>query len=461
MSASATSRRPSLSVCMIVRNEAAMLRDCLASTQGVRDELIAVDTGSTDDTAGILAQAGARVVARGWRDDFADARNASIETATGDWILWIDADERLRPAEHERLRQLIGRGGADAFNVSIHSPTATGGHVSRAHRLFRNRRGVRFTGRIHEQVSSSLAETGARVEAADLHIDHLGYALPPDQMRIKNERNLRLLTIARNEDPRDAYVRFTRAQILMITGNASDAEGELNAALGLVSGEPMRAPLPPDIRAAAWNNLAQCALGRGATDEALRCARESLRIAPGQVTGHLMIYRASQAQGRDREALESLYQAARAVDAPARFGDSAIEVAVDRGDLYRAIGHCCVRLGRWVEGKNAFERAGAHGPHRPAALAGLARCEMETGRFQRALECAHAALGLSPDDEAIMELHAVLLIKLGRFDRAAGQLTDLARRRPADQIVRRRLAGVLVKAGRMQEAELLLSGMSA
>jgi tetratricopeptide (TPR) repeat protein len=446
---------------MIVRNEAAMLPDCLKSTESVRSELIAVDTGSTDSTPEILARAGARVLHRQWRDDFADARNASIETATGDWVLWIDADERLRPADALKLPTLITEGHAHAYNVAILSPTGAGGHVSRAHRLFRNRRGIRFTGRIHEQISSSLAQTDSRVENADLYIDHLGYALPPEQMRLKNLRNLRLLTLARSADPRDSYIRFTLAQMLMITGDNPGAELELNAALGLLSAEPMRHPLPDDIRAAAWNNLAQCALARNDLATATRCARESLRIAPRQVTAHLMLYRVANAGERHKDALESLYHAARALDAPPREGGVAIEIAVDRGELQRAIGHCCVRLGRWVEGKAAFERAVACAAGRPAALTGLARCEMETGRFDRALDCAQAALALAPEDESTMELATVLLLKLGRFEAAALRLAELARRRPQDVLVRRRLAGVLVKAGRLQEAEGLLTLLRA
>ena len=138
-----------LSLCMIVRDEADMLPGCLDSVSGVVDEMIIVDTGSTDSTPTIAADRGARVLRHDWQEHFAEARNASLDAAGGDWILWLDADERLRRNEHDRLRRLIAEARADAFLVPIMSPHPTGSHVTRAHRLFRNRKGIRFSGRIH------------------------------------------------------------------------------------------------------------------------------------------------------------------------------------------------------------------------------------------------------------------------------------------------------------------------
>ena len=99
-------KQPRLSLCMIVRDEEAMLPDFLAAVDGLWDEFIAVDTGSRDGSAAILAGAGATVVPFTWCDDFAAARNASLEQASGDWILFLDADERVSPALARQIRQL-------------------------------------------------------------------------------------------------------------------------------------------------------------------------------------------------------------------------------------------------------------------------------------------------------------------------------------------------------------------
>ncbi|RLB04217.1 MAG: glycosyltransferase, partial [Deltaproteobacteria bacterium] len=88
---------PRLSVCMIVKNEEKMLPKCLESIREVADEIIIVDTGSTDNTVAIAESFGAKVYFHPWEKDFSKHRNQSLSYATGDWILQIDADETLEP----------------------------------------------------------------------------------------------------------------------------------------------------------------------------------------------------------------------------------------------------------------------------------------------------------------------------------------------------------------------------
>jgi len=89
-------RKPvTLSICMMVKNEADNLRRCLPSLKGIADELIVIDTGSTDDTMKIAESAGAKVFEHPWENDFSKHRNQSVSYATGDWVFIIDADEEL------------------------------------------------------------------------------------------------------------------------------------------------------------------------------------------------------------------------------------------------------------------------------------------------------------------------------------------------------------------------------
>ena len=83
---------PSVSACMIVKNEADNLDRCLRSLKGAVDDIIVVDTGSTDETVSIAKRHHAQVLTFTWCDDFAAARNESIRHATSDWVLWLDAD---------------------------------------------------------------------------------------------------------------------------------------------------------------------------------------------------------------------------------------------------------------------------------------------------------------------------------------------------------------------------------
>lgn len=96
-----------LSLSMIVRDEADRIEACLASVRGLANEMVVVDTGSTDDTVQRAEAAGARVEHMPWPGDFAPARNAALEHVRGDWVLVLDADEQLVPEAIPALQELM------------------------------------------------------------------------------------------------------------------------------------------------------------------------------------------------------------------------------------------------------------------------------------------------------------------------------------------------------------------
>ena len=158
--------RPTLAVCMIARNEGTRLPIAIASIRNIADQVIVVDTGSTDDTIEQARSLGAQVVEYTWQDDFADARNRSLAEADSDWILCLDADERLTPESESKLLQALS-GKAGAYMVRIESrvdSTAGKIFVNFFPRLFRNVQGARFEGKVHEQVTPSLERLGVSIE---------------------------------------------------------------------------------------------------------------------------------------------------------------------------------------------------------------------------------------------------------------------------------------------------------
>src|SRR3954468_23378471 len=98
---------PRVSLCMIVRNEEKNLRPCLEPVASLFGEIVVVDTGSTDGTRTVATDLGVRLFDFGWRDDFAAARNQSLAHATGDWVFWLDADDRIDADNLRRLRDLF------------------------------------------------------------------------------------------------------------------------------------------------------------------------------------------------------------------------------------------------------------------------------------------------------------------------------------------------------------------
>ncbi|MEI7742751.1 MAG: glycosyltransferase [Chloroflexota bacterium] len=212
-SAAVGRRMPTISLCMIARDEERVLGECLRSVRPWVDEIVLVDTGSTDRTVEIAREHGAKVHHFPWIDDFAAARNASIEHATGEWILWMDADDTIPEECGKRLHDVVFQTEerTTGFILQVHFPAAPGDpamtvvdHV----KLFRNLPELRFTGRIHEQILGSINRMGGRVERTDLHVVHSGYDHSPEGQKTKRERDLRILALEQREHPDDPFVWF-------------------------------------------------------------------------------------------------------------------------------------------------------------------------------------------------------------------------------------------------------------
>ncbi len=178
---------------MIVKNEAALLGQCLAGVRDVADEIVVVDTGSVDATKEIARQYRAKVIETVWRDDFAAARNISLEHATGVWILWLDADDVVPATSLPLLRALKQRPPDKVYGFIVRNerPGNTGTEFTQA-RMFPNRRGLRFERRIHEQIMPSALRIGLPLEQCGVVVEHHGYA-DPETLKRKAGRNVRLL----------------------------------------------------------------------------------------------------------------------------------------------------------------------------------------------------------------------------------------------------------------------------
>jgi tetratricopeptide (TPR) repeat protein len=199
-----------LSLCMIVRDEAAMLPDFLASVDGLWDELIAVDTGSTDETRTLLEAAGARVLERPWNHDFAVTRNASLEPATGRWILSLDADERLTPELRQQIAAVLDDPTAGAATIRMRNWLPHGEvRESDLLRLWRRDPQIHYKHRIHEEigtaVTDSLQRTGLRLVNLIGCCEHLGYVREVAESRAKKDRDRALLQACIDDDPHDWY----------------------------------------------------------------------------------------------------------------------------------------------------------------------------------------------------------------------------------------------------------------
>ena len=243
--------KPRLTVCLIVKNEEQFLPQCLKSIRGLAAQVVVVDTGSTDRTVEIAREFGAEIHAFAWCDDFAAARNAALEHATGDWVLALDADEELPPDQHARLRADLQGRTVMACRLPLTNAGLEHEGCSYVPRLFRNMPGACYHGRVHEQVFGSLlanAEAwGLNTALGTAQLLHHGYAKDLVFSRDKIARNLKLLRAALAEDPADSNLLMNLGLELVRSGDLAGGIEQYREAFAFMSAQPPE-KLVPELR---------------------------------------------------------------------------------------------------------------------------------------------------------------------------------------------------------------------
>ena len=249
---------PQISLCMIVKNEARFIKSCLQSAHSIADQLVVVDTGSTDSTPELARTEGAEVYHHPWRDSFSEARNHSLDYARGQWILILDGDETLDPETVEIIRQLdLSEEGPDAYQFEIINFTTDraiqeeSGVISQV-RLFRNHPHHRYGGRVHNQIHNTETEELLEGQPIPVKVLHYGYTPAVWAHQNKDER-IALHERAVAEHPDDLFVRYNYGNHLKILGRHHEALTQFIRAIppievtGIVevfdSSQPLRAEL--------------------------------------------------------------------------------------------------------------------------------------------------------------------------------------------------------------------------
>ncbi|WP_010268045.1 glycosyltransferase family 2 protein [Paenibacillus senegalensis] len=225
-----------LSLCMIVRNEERHIRRCLESMGNVADEIVVVDTGSTDRTVEICQSFGAEVHVFPWNDSFADARNYGLERAAGEWIIYLDADEELETGDRPKLKDAIISQEADLLAVRIlnysgKTPDLNDAYFIEQYRIFRKGLGLQFKQDIHEMLN--VEETRQRLTAASLPITihHYGYLEQAAELKRKHMRNLRILEKEMAKPEHSPWIEYHAASEYYRIGKYETALRYVNQAI--------------------------------------------------------------------------------------------------------------------------------------------------------------------------------------------------------------------------------------
>jgi glycosyltransferase involved in cell wall biosynthesis len=214
---------PSVSLCMIVKNEEENLAACLDSISDFASEIIVTDTGSTDRTIEIARLHGAKVKHFAWIDDFAAARNESIKEAIGEWIFWMDADDRIAPQELDKLKQAVASGTADAYMTRVSSKEQESQTMTEHLRLFRNHQELAFERPLHETVLPGAIRQGLTIARTNIVIEHVGYEIDTEALKSKARRNLKIIQNCLAKDPEDLHWQYHLGVCYAILGDYQQA----------------------------------------------------------------------------------------------------------------------------------------------------------------------------------------------------------------------------------------------
>jgi tetratricopeptide (TPR) repeat protein len=416
----------SISLCMIVRDEEDRVGRCISSVADVVDEIIIVDTGSTDGTPAIVESLGARVVGYVWDDDFAAARNAGLDLATGNWILVLDADEEVSRDDHAELRRMAAAGDETAYRFitrnygnepgvggwvpcvgdDVHARGFSGWHPSVKVRMFPNRKEIRFRGRVHELVRDSLDALGMARVISEVAIHHYGRG----PAGLGHDKQLRYLELGRQkvvDNPDDAKPRFELGNLLAEMGRTDESSVQYECALKLAPGSP------PVLAA-----LGSIRYRQGRYGNAAQFYRDSLDRDPDQPETRRNLATALITGGEWAEARDELAELAEKHGGmhDVRFLQGL--VAKELGDLRQAVELLANELEAWPGNRRAAEM--------------LADLAADPELVDHISEIVGNLLDKNPHEPSLQSLCGEALYHMGEVDEAVGLLSAAVETDPAN-----------------------------
>jgi tetratricopeptide (TPR) repeat protein len=414
-------RAPRVSLCMIAKNEQRFLGECLARAKDAVDEIVLVDTGSTDETVAIAESFGARVLRAPWQDDFSSPRNVGLQAATGDWILVLDADEFLQPGACERIRAAVQDPNVLGYHmhfVNVYGDGKTLGVMMV--RLFRNLPGIHYQNVIHEQVTPSLQRIGQplglTLASAEIEVEHHGYSDAVMNERGKNERNERLFKKQLEATPDDVYCLYKYGDFLRrVPGRGADARALLDRCLDrILAGSPS---LPRELPYAS-EVASLCALEAARAGDTTR-AREALEVALRRFVPtpnlHYMSASLALADGRAEEAIHH-YRRCLA------YRGQVLVVPIQEGITGHVslvgIAQAWLLRGRHDRAKALLEQAIALEPAYEVAHLALSKLLLLAGDVGGAMTTLTQFLAAHPESPGACQQLALILQRIGQKDAA-------------------------------------------
>jgi tetratricopeptide (TPR) repeat protein len=408
-------KKPMLSLCMIVKNEEAMLPRCLASVKDWVDEIVVVDTGSTDRTVEIAQTHGARVYHHPWEGDFSKHQNQSVDYASGSWVLQMDGDEELQEGSGPVIRRGIEDPRADAFYLTVLSFFNRGVSVSRESkiRLFRKSPRIRYENIVHKQLRGY--RCAGTLPAVILHY---GYDLPPAEQAKKFERTSSLLLRQVAEDPGNYWHRHNLAVCYASNGLYEKA---IESGLSALAQAEKQGIENSNLLWTLYTIAASC-LKLGNLDRAREFSERALSRSRDHLDSHFVLvlvhHRLKEWQAMEAHAKEYLSVQERMRSKPEAFTGAVINTAGETWRVYVALGDLDLERGRPAEAADAFQQASKSSPVPSECLRMIGDCYKTHSLWTEAARCYRESLQNESALEPLLGL-ALCLRKRGENREAA------------------------------------------
>ncbi len=371
-----------ISACLIVKNEEVNLRSCINSFIDYVDEIIVVDTGSSDSTVDISKELGCNVIQSEWINDFSYSRNIAISNANYEFILSIDADEKIE--NPHKLKETISKAndnsGGWLIDVISYTTRKDGGQdkfIAKLLRLFRNHQKIRFSGSIHEQVIQPILEQKLNLENSDIIIQHSGYSTSADERFNKQKRNLEILDISIQKNPSDSYLLYHRAKTYLAISDLNSAEQDIEKAIETID--------PDSIMATQIFNYGAVIAYRAMNyNKALNRAFKSYKIVPNQAFANFILGEVFYETGHINKAVQHYKLMEIAIQNPSVIAKISGDYYIKPTDLLFKTGKCLLLLKQFEEAKIYFKQGLIFEPNNPYCLLGLANVEFNNSNISEA-----------------------------------------------------------------------------
>lgn len=371
-----------MGVIMIVKNEEQTLPGILSDVKDIADEIMIVDTGSEDGTVEVARSFGAKITTFPWQNDFATARNHSIECASCDYLLWLDADDRIDEKDQAALASLktgLSPGQDRAYMLRIlscsHDMPET---VSYQTRIIPNKSGIRFEGRVHEQILPSLENSGITIESSDIVIRHTGYHDKKSRLA-KGRRNLQILLDEYHEGKDTATQCFFIAMASIAVGDHEQCLEYLKKARKKRSSE--------DWYHYSFAVATECLMKQDRIQDAYRESQRGLSLFKDSVLMHFYHGMSCLKTGHFEEAASVFDKATRL---PVQVTSYPVPPNII-GGIWFHYGKALEKIGRIQEAVSSYKQAIDSGHNNTATNHALGLALIQSGRIEEATACLEQA----------------------------------------------------------------------